>query len=133
MLIPFQEKGSPSTFKLRLEPNFKKLIVEEHIIKLEQCASDQFVGPVIITAKKDGMVKLAMDAKPMNSQIYKNKTQMPNLVELLNSEAQISTSKSDGKVWFTSLDLKYAFSQLPLDDSVSKLSNFSIACVKFMV
>ena len=102
-------------------------------MKLEKCASDQFVAPVIITAEKDGTVKLAIDAKPMNSQIYKNKTQMPNLLELLDSAAQIITSKSEGKVWFTSLDLKFAFSQLPLDDSVSKLSNFSIACVKFMV
>ena len=72
-----------------------------------------------------------MDAKPMNSQIYKNKFQMPNLLELLDSAAQIITSKSEGTVSFTSLDLECAFSELPLDESVSKHCNFSIVCGEF--
>ena len=49
----------------------KKLIKEGHIVKLDKCTSDHFVAPAVITAKKDGTVKLAMDAKPMNSQIFK--------------------------------------------------------------
>ena len=56
---------------------------------------------------------------------------MPNLLELLHSAAQIITAKTEGTVWLTSLDLKYAFSQLPLDESVSKHCNFSIACREF--
>ena len=56
---------------------------------------------------------------------------MPNLSELLDSAAQITTAKTEGTVWFTSLDLKYAFSQLPLDESVSKHCNFSIVCGEF--
>ena len=87
----------------------KKLIKEGHIVKLDKCTSDQFVSPVVITAKKDGIVKLALDAKPMNSQIYEKKFQMPNLLELPISAAQIITSKTEGTVWFTSIDLKYAF------------------------
>ena len=58
--------------------------------------------------------KLALNAKPMNAQIWKNKYQMPNIHELINSVAQIITKDAPGEVWFTSLDLKYAFSQLPL-------------------
>ena len=56
---------------------------------------------------------------------------MPNLLELLDSAAQIITAKTEGTVWFTSLDLKYAFSQLRLDESVSKHCNFSIVCGEF--
>ena len=67
----------------------------------------------------------------MSSQFYKNKFQMPNLLELLDSAAQIITAKTEGTVWFTSLDLKYAFSQLPIDESVSKHCNFSIVCGEF--
>ena len=51
----------------------KKLIKDSHIKKPENCTSDQFVALLAITAIKDGTVKLAMDAKPMNSQNYKNK------------------------------------------------------------
>ena len=98
------------------------------MIKLDKCTSNQFVAPAAIAAKKDGTVKLAMNAKPMNSHVYKNKFQMPNPIELLDSSAQIIASKSEGKILYTSLDLKYAFSQLPLDDSLSKHCNFSIVC-----
>ena len=38
----------------------KKLIKEGHIVKLNKCTSDHFVAPVVITAKKDGSIKLAM-------------------------------------------------------------------------
>ena len=53
---------------------------------------------------------------------------MPNLLELLDSAAQIIISDKIGDVWFTSLDLKYAFSQIPLSDEVSLHCNFNIVC-----
>ena len=132
-LIPIQEKGRrvPIHIQTKMGAEIKKLIREGNIVKLHKCTSDQFVAPVVITAKKDGTVKLAMDAKAMNSQIYKNKFQMPNLLELLDSAAQIITVKTEGTVWFTSQDLKNAFCQLPLDESVIKDCNFSIVCGEF--
>ena len=72
--------------------------------------------------------KLALNAKPMNAQIWKNKYQMPNIHELINSVAQIITKDAPGEVWFTSLDLKYAFSQLPLSSFTSSHCNFNILC-----
>ena len=62
----------------------------------------------------------------MKAQIWKNKYQMPNIHELIDSAAQIITKDVPGKVWFTSLDLKYAFSQLPLSSVTSSHSNFNI-------
>ena len=78
--------------------------------------------------KKDGSIKLALNAKPMNAQFWQNKYQMPNMHELIDSAAQIITRDTPGKVWFTSLDLKYAFNQLPLSDLTSSHCNFSILC-----
>ena len=69
-----------------------------------------------------------MDAKPMNTQVFKNRYQMPNLMEQLDVAAQIINKDSPGEFWFTSLDLKYAFSQLLLSDLVSSHCNFSIVC-----
>ena len=80
----------------------------------------------MLTAKKDGSIKLALNAKPMNAEIWKNKYQMPNIHELIDSAAQIITKDVPGKVWFTSLDLKYAFSQLPLSSVTSSHYNFNI-------
>ena len=53
---------------------------------------------------------------------------MPNWLELLDSAAQMIISDKVGEVWFTSLDLKYAFSQIPLSDEVSRQCNFNIVC-----
>ena len=50
---------------------------------------------------------------------------MPNMHELLDSVAQIISKDVIGKVWFTSLDLKCAFSQLPLSSLISSQWNFS--------
>ena len=87
----------------------KKLTAEGHIEKLDNCTDDVFIAPIVITAKKDGSVKLALDAKPVNAQIKKNKYQMPNINELMDSAGQIiSLAKPEEQVWFTKLDLNYA-------------------------
>ena len=53
---------------------------------------------------------------------------MPNFHELIDSAAQIITRNIPGKGWFTSLYLKYAFSQLPLSSLTSSHCNFNILC-----
>ena len=64
----------------------------------------------------------------MNAKIWKNKNQMPNIHELIDSVTRIITKEVPGKVWFTSLDLKNAFSQLPLSSVTSSHSNFNTLC-----
>ena len=129
-LVPIQEKRRrvPVHIQDKVGVEIQKLIQEGHVVKLNKCTSEHFISPIVITAKKDGSVKLAMDAKPMNDQIHKNQYQMPNLLELLDSAAQIITSDKISDLWLTSLDLKYAFSQIPLSDEVSRHCNFNIVC-----
>ena len=43
---------------------------EKHIEKLDNCTDDFFIAPIVITAKKDGSLNLAMDAKPGKAQIH---------------------------------------------------------------
>ena len=64
-------------------------------------------------------MKLTLKAKAMNAQLWKNKYQMSNMHGLIDSATQIITKKMPGKVWFASLYLKYASSQLPLSDLTS--------------
>ena len=73
-------------------------------------------------------IKLALNAKPMNAQIWKNKYQLPNIHEFVDSVAQIITKDVPGKVCFTSLDLIYASSPLPLSSFTSSHCNFNILC-----
>ena len=53
---------------------------------------------------------------------------MPNIQDLIDSAAQIISSDVPGLVWFTSLDIKYAFSQIKLSKLISSHCNFDIIC-----
>ena len=129
-LAPRQVKDRkvPIHLQDRVTAEIKKLIKYKHIEKLEKCTTDHFIAPIVLTAKKDGSKKLALNNKLMNAQIWQNKYQMPNMHELIDLAAQIITRDTPGKVWFTSLDLKYAFSQLPLSNLTSSYCNFKILC-----
>ena len=111
----------------RVENEIQNLLLTDHIEKLESCTDDVFIAPIVLTAKKDGSIKLALDAKPVNAQINKNKYQMPVLDELMDCVSQVlAGAGKDDQVWFTSLDLNYAYSQLPLSKKTSKHCNFNI-------
>ena len=52
---------------------------------------------------------------------------MPIVDELLDNVGQIIAGAKEGEdVWFTKLDLNYAFSQLPLSEETMKHCNFNI-------
>ena len=99
---------------------------EGHIVKLNKCDEDCFISPIAITRKKDGSIKLALDSKLLNNQIFKNKYQMLNIHELIDNIAPQLSGKEPGEVWFSSLDLKNAYSQFQLCTDTSKQCNFSI-------
>ena len=75
---PIQEKGR------RIPIHVQETVEKEiEIRKLDKCTSDCFIASFVITVKKDDSIKLALDAKPINRQLYKNKYQMSNVEELL--------------------------------------------------
>ena len=125
---PVQAKGRrvPLHLLAGVNEELKRMDTEGHIIKLEKCDEDCFISPMLITRKKDGSIKLALDSKLLNDQILKNKYQMPNIHELIDNVALQFSEKSNGQVWFSNLDLKNAYSQLKLCDQMSKQCNFSI-------
>ena len=68
-----------------------------------------------------------MDSKTINNAIHKNKYQMHNIDCLMDNIAQTITQTSDeGEVLFSTIDLRYAYSQIPLDEDTAKQCNFNI-------
>ena len=112
----------------KVENELKKLIDNGQIIKIEKCPDDLFVSPVVITVKKDKSVKIALYSKKLNDALHKNKYQMQSIDHLLDSVAiYISKRKNlPGKYFFSKIDLKYAKSQIPLDEKMQKHCNFII-------
>ena len=127
-LCPIQEKGRriPIHIQDKIQVELEKLLAEGHIQKLDTCTSYCFIAPIVITVKKDNSIKLALDAKPINKQLYKNKYQIPNVDELIDGVSQIITATAVGTLYFTVLDLKYAYSRIRLTADTAKQCNFNI-------
>ena len=109
-----------------MQDELDKMVSEGHITKLDICTSDSSIAPLVITVQNDDSIKLALDAKPINRQLYKNKYQMSNVDELLDGVGQIVTAKTQGTLHFTVVDLKYSNSQLRLTAETAKQCNFNI-------
>ena len=93
---------------------------------MEECSDKYFVSPFAITAKKDGSVKLALESRELNKQVQKNKHQFPNFEELMDIVGQTKSERKQGDVFFSAMDLTYAYGQLPLSETTSKHCNFSL-------
>ena len=126
---PTHQKGRrvPINLQPLVNAELKKLLEEKHITKLNSCSDKNFISPIVITVKSDKTVELALESKILNTSIHKNKYQMPN-VDKLNDTIQqnLNTNASQEKPNFSTLDLKYAYSQLNLDPETDRHCNFNI-------
>ena len=78
-LVARQIKGRKVPIRIQDRVASEIKLEQGRIEKLDKCTTDFFIAPIVLTAKKDGSIKLALNAKPMNAQIWKNKYQMPNI------------------------------------------------------
>ena len=107
---PTQHKGRRVPLHLveKVEKELQKVIDDNQIIRLEKCPDDLFISPVVKTVKKDKSIKIALI----------DHQRIEYLTDSL--EMHISLNKStEGPWWFSKIDLKYAYSQIPLDESIS--------------
>ena len=127
-LKPIQQKGHrvPISLQDKVDKEIPWLINEGHIVKLQECSDKYFVSPIVITVKKDGSIKLALESRELNKQVHKNKYQMPNIDELVDEISQIIAERKAGKVYFTMLDFTYAYGQVSLEQKTSEQCNFSL-------
>ena len=126
--VPIQQKRRrfPIHLQERVEGELSKLIDQKHIIELDKRSDRQFISPIFITVKKDQTGKLALDSKKINKFIHKNKYQMPNIDLLQDNIAQVVKSDKTKHTLFSKLDLRYAYSQIPLDQKTREQCNFSL-------
>ena len=126
---PRHQKDRRISINLRDKVNaeLRKLLAEKHIIKLSSCPDKYFISPIVVTVKKDQTIKLALDSKVLNKSVHKNKYQMPNIDTLIESiSQQISAPAPQNITYFSTIDLKYAYSQLNLDTNTANHCNFNI-------
>ena len=124
---PRHQKGRRIPIKQdKVNIELMKLLDKKHVIKLFSCRDKYFISPMVVTVKKQ-TIKLPLDSKILNRVIHKNKYQMPNIDTLIESNSQqISAPASQNTTYFSTLDLKYAYSQLNLDTNTANQCNFNI-------
>ena len=95
-LFPVQQKGRrvPISLQENVDTEINKLRKQGHIEKLTECSDKYFVSPIVITVKKDGSVKLALESREINKQVHKNKYQIPNIEELMDTVGQTNSEKN---------------------------------------
>ena len=122
-----QQKGRRIAIQLQkaVDEEIGRLLKEGHIEKFNDLKDDVFIQPTVITVKKDRSVKIALDARALNRAIDKDKYQLPNLENLLDMVAEKLDSEN-GEAWFSSVDMTYAYGQIPLHLLTAKHCNFQI-------
>ena len=122
-----QQKGRriPIQLQKAVDEEISRLLKEGHIEKIDEIKDDVFIQPTVITVKKDRSVKIALDARALNKAIDKDKYQMPNLDNLLDMVAE-KLDTEEGEAWFSSVDMTYAYGQVPLHQLTAKHCNFQI-------
>ena len=58
--------------------------------------------------------------------MHKNRYQMQSIDHLIDSVAVFISERKNKPYFFSKLDLKYAYSQIPLDENIKKHCNFNI-------
>ena len=120
-------RRKPINLQEKVNKELQKIIDENHIIKLSSCSEKYFTSPIVVTVKKDQTIKLALESKILNKAFHKNKYQMPNIDTLIESiSQQISALASQDTTYFSTLELKDAYSQLNVDPNTAKCCNFNI-------
>ena len=68
---PIQVKGKriPIHFLPEVKLCIDQLLRDGHIEKLSRCSEDCFISPIVITAKRDGSINLALNSKLLNTDI----------------------------------------------------------------
>ena len=128
---PSHQKGRRVPINLldKVSDELMKLSEQGHFEKLQECSDKNFISPIVITVKKDKSVKLALDSKVLNKAIHKNKYKMPNIDSRIDSLSQhINDSNHGEHVYFSTINLKYAYSQLNLHPDTARHCNFNIIC-----
>ena len=106
----------------------RHLLEKKQIIELDKSSDNVFISPVVITVKHDKSIKTALDSKLLNDAFEKNKYHMQSIDNLIDSVSKyLSGNKNNtGNFFFSKIDLKYAYSQIPLYPEIRKHCNFNI-------
>ena len=123
---PSQQRGRRIPIQLQEAVNeeINRMIKKGKIEKVKVIKEDVFIHPTVITVKKDRSVKIAIDTRKMNDTMEIETKQLPDVeksIDLIMKKLEKEEEKR-----FTKLELKEAYTQIPLEEKLSNQCNFQI-------
>lgn len=112
--VPYKAKTYPI-------PEVHREAVTRYIDELERDgiikrAPTQYINPLVVVIKKNGKIRLCLDARELNKRMANDHAQPPSIEEVFQ---QIGHRK-----YFTTLDVTQAFWQIPLEEESQKYTGF---------
>ena len=108
--LPIRQRACriPLTKRLLVERELQKMLSEGIIVP----SSSPWASPITLVNKKDGGIRFCADFRRVNSVSKKEAHPLPHVQDIFDSLA--------GATMFSTLDLKSAYWQIPLDKKVWK-------------
>ena len=108
-LCRIKTTGSPVKHKARKVPYAYLPQVKAQIDEMLKCgiisrSTSHFSSPIVTTPKKDGSIRVCLDARSINKQILVPSWPLPNMQRIIDS--------LEGAKWFVLLDLFSGFNQI---------------------
>ncbi|XP_069055957.1 arylsulfatase G isoform X1 [Pleurodeles waltl] len=108
-----KDRHIPISIKEEVHNELKKL-VEGGII--EQVESAEWVSPLVVVRRSNGKVRLCVDLRELNKNILIDQYPLPRINEMF--------SATKNMCWFSTIDLKSAYHQVPLHQDSRKYTTF---------
>ena len=71
-------------------------------------------------------MNFTLDTRALNNYLVKDKYRKPILEHLVDMVADQLDNQNGGKAWYTSLDMRYAYGQVPIDKETARHCDFQI-------
>ena len=122
------DDNTPFKEKFRRIPPAMYEEVREHLQDMLACGAIQeskspWASPVVIVRKKDGSLRFCIDLRRLNSRTIKDAYPLPRVEETLDA--------LHGATWFSSLDLKSGYWQIPIAERDREKTSFTVGPLGF--
>ena len=107
-------RRQPYHLRTKIKKEIQKLLAEGII----ECVNtpQEWMSNIVITPKSNGDIRICLDAREVNQAIICEKYPTPTIDQLME--------KFGGSIIFSKIDLRDAYSQIPLAEESRKLTNF---------
>ena len=110
-------RQQPRRLPLCKREEAERAIKEMKELDVIEPSTSPWSSPIVLVSKKDGSTRFCVDYRKLNNITHKDSYPLPRIDDTIEALA--------GAEWFSALDLKSGYWQVPLDDAAKEKTAFS--------